>query len=111
MQLEYFLWPLEINTYLYKTDVEKVKILNHQTASATQTNLARWSDKSILWGSIFTAVTFLSATVVASLSDEALSFVMLPWFYVINFGAYAAQNWLFYFYLNKIGQNEIFIAE
>ena len=29
IQLEYFLWPLEINTYLFKTDDDKVKILNH----------------------------------------------------------------------------------
>ena len=110
-QLEYFLWPLEINTYLFKTDDDKIKILNHVPASETQTNLARWIDKSLLFGTIFTAATFLLATVVASLSDEALELVLLPWFYVATCGGYATQNWLFYWYLNKVGQAEIVAAE
>ena len=73
--------------------------------------MARWNDKTKLWGSIFTVVTFLAATVVASLSDEALELFVMPWFYVGTFAAYAVQNWLFFFYLSKVGQAEIIAAE
>lgn len=90
IQLEYFLWPLEINTYLFKTDDDKVKILNHSPAlNNDETNMARWNDKTKLWGSIFSVVTFLAATVVASLSDESLELFVMPWFYVGTFAAYA----------------------
>ena len=37
LQLEYFVWPLEINSYLFQTDKEALKILQNPE------NISRWS--------------------------------------------------------------------
>ena len=51
-QLEYFLWPLEMNSYLFKGDEQKMQLLSNAD------NLTRWKGKTKVWGSVFSGVGF-----------------------------------------------------
>ena len=65
-QLEYYTWPLEISSYLFRTDEEKAMILTHNN------QLEEWKSASTLWGGIFTGLTFVLASAFATLTDESI---------------------------------------
>ena len=72
LQLEYFLWPLEINNYLFKEDDDKVKILAYFSKDSNKQNLERWADKSLVWGGVLAVASFISASVVGTLNEATL---------------------------------------
>ena len=96
LQLEYHLWPLEVNAYLFKTDREKAMVLAHNDT------LDEYKSSCLLWGSVFTGITFIFATAFASLTADALQYISKPWFYVGAFGSYSVQNWMFLWYLSSV---------
>ena len=99
MQIEYFLWPLEINSYLYKPDDDKITILNNIIVAESESNLNRWQNKTRNLGSLFAGATFVTATVLITLTEESLNYIVRPWFYVFSFSFYSMQNWVFFWYL------------
>ena len=77
------MWPLEINEYLFLSDVDKVEILVHNDKIET------WKSKSKLWGGVWTGLTFVFASIFATLTEESIKHVSKPWLYVGIFGSYS----------------------
>ena len=64
--LEYFLWPLEINSYLFKENDVKIALLHNPS------NIDRWRSKTKTWGSVFSSLGFGVGTVNVTLEQQTL---------------------------------------
>mmetsp|Transcript_26043 Transcript_26043/g.34850 ORF Transcript_26043/g.34850 Transcript_26043/m.34850 type:complete len:132 (+) Transcript_26043:539-934(+) len=65
-QLEYYSWPLEISSYLFRTDEDKVMILSQND------QLDEWKSTAKLWGGIFSGMTFVFASMFSTLTEESI---------------------------------------
>ena len=86
---EYFKWPVQIISFLFKTDDIKVGVLTHEE------KLAAWEAKAQLWWPIFTGLSALSLLLALTLGSSLTQYWSQPLFYFVMFGIFAGQNYAF----------------
>ena len=81
LNVEYFLWPLEMSEYLYRPNAQKINFVTDQN------QYDEWLQRSLIWGSITGGFGFILIIFFLSLRNVP-DYIDTPWFYVLEMFSY-----------------------